>query len=111
MKLDSNPEGAAKVAGLRYVTDTVPGVARLRAGTGFRYRAADGRMVRERETLARIRKLAIPPAWTEVWISPYEFGHIQAVGTDAAGRRQWRPGVIVTREMRPGQTGSGGAYG
>ena len=77
MRLDSNPEGAAKVAGLRYVTDTVPGVARLRAGTGFRYRAADGRMVRERETLARIRKLAIPPAWENVWICARADGHLQ----------------------------------
>ena len=91
MKLDpSHPEGAAKAAGLRYVADTAPGVVRLRAGSGFRYRAADGRIVRERDTLARIRKLAIPPAWESVWICARADGHLQATGRDARGRKQYR---------------------
>jgi DNA topoisomerase-1 len=67
-----------------------PGLTRRRAGTGWIYLDADGRRVTDRETLDRIRALAIPPAYTDVWISPDPYGHIQAVGTDAAGRRQYR---------------------
>ena len=64
----TQPEGSAKAAGLRYVNDAAPGISRLRAGTGFRYLRPDGRALRDAETLARIRKLAIPPAWEQVWI-------------------------------------------
>ncbi|BDT99194.1 DNA topoisomerase IB [Nocardia sputorum] len=65
------------------------GVERVRRGRGFSYRTADGAPVRDDETLERIRGLAIPPAWRKVWICPHDNGHIQAVGVDAAGRRQY----------------------
>ena len=80
----------ARTAGLRYVTDASPGVRRIRAGKGFVYRDPDGRRVRDPAVLARIRSLAIPPAWTDVWISPTETGHLQATGRDARGRKQHR---------------------
>jgi DNA topoisomerase I len=67
-----------------------PGITRQRRGKGFSYTHPDGRRVADAETLDRIRALAVPPAWTDVWISPWPNGHIQAVGTDAAGRRQYR---------------------
>jgi DNA topoisomerase-1 len=66
------------------------GITRRRCGRGFAYRGPDGAPVRDPEVLNRIAALAIPPAWREVWISPHPGGHIQAVGTDAAGRRQYR---------------------
>lgn len=78
------------MARLRRVSSDVPGIVRLRHGRGFRYVDASGRAVRDAETLKRIRDLAIPPAWTDVWICPDPLGHLQAVGTDAAGRRQYR---------------------
>jgi DNA topoisomerase-1 len=81
---------AAKEAGLRYVSDASPGIRRLRAGNGFSYVSADGRRIAEEQTLARIRTLAIPPAWRDVWICPSANGHIQAVGRDARGRKQYR---------------------
>ncbi|MBS0297984.1 MAG: DNA topoisomerase IB [Proteobacteria bacterium] len=81
---------AAKEAKLRYVTDEAPGITRRRSGKGFSYRDAEGQPVTDPETLARIRALAIPPAWTEVWISPHAHGHIQATGRDAKGRKQYR---------------------
>lgn len=65
------------------------GIARLRAGRGFTYRDADGERVDDEETLERIRELAIPPAWKEVWICPDPLGHLQATGIDAAGRKQY----------------------
>ena len=67
-----------------------PGIERQRVGRGFTYTTPAGRRVRSATTLARIRAIAIPPAWTEVWICPDPNGHIQAVGRDAAGRRQYR---------------------
>jgi DNA topoisomerase IB len=67
-----------------------PGIARRRRGNGFSYEDAHGRAVRDEETLERIRALAVPPAWTDVWICPDPLGHVQAIGTDAAGRRQYR---------------------
>lgn len=79
-----------KEAGLRYVSDGRPGIARKVHGRAFAYRAPDGKAVRDAETLRRIRSLAIPPAWTQVWICPNENGHIQAVGRDARGRKQYR---------------------
>ncbi len=75
---------------LRRVSSDDPGLLRVRRGRGFSYRAPDGRPVTDEETLNRIRGLAIPPAWTEVWISPDPLGHLQATGVDAAGRRQYR---------------------
>jgi DNA topoisomerase I len=66
-----------------------PGIQRRRAGRGFSYRDASGHVVRDAETLDRIRALAIPPAWTDVWIAVHPNGHIQATGQDAVGRRQY----------------------
>ncbi|HEX7603234.1 MAG TPA: DNA topoisomerase IB [Polyangiaceae bacterium] len=80
---------AARSAGLRYVSEAVPGVRRLGA-CRFRYVGPDGRAVRDAATLARIRALAIPPAWTDVWICAFEHGHIQATGRDARARKQYR---------------------
>lgn len=81
---------AAKSAGLRYVTDTAPGISREPAGKSFRFRAPDRKIVKESKMLARIKHLVIPPAWTEVWICPLENGHIQATGRDARKRKQYR---------------------
>jgi DNA topoisomerase IB len=66
-----------------------PGIARKRRGKGFAYYGPDGELLADEETLERIKGLVVPPAWKKVWISPYPNGHIQAVGTDAAGRRQY----------------------
>src|SRR5262249_11731734 len=85
-----DPTEAAAFARLRYVSDTSPGITRVRAGKGFRYLTARGEAVRDAETLERIRGLAIPPAWTRVWICSTPTGHIQAVGRDARGRKQYR---------------------
>lgn len=76
--------------GLVYVSDTQPGLSRLRRGKGFSYRDADGRPVTDRDELARIRALAIPPAYTRVWICSNPRGHLQATGYDARGRKQYR---------------------
>lgn len=83
---------AAKSAGLRYIamSPLPPGIRRLRSGKAFRYVAPDGSALRAPAELARIRALAIPPAWTDVWICPSALGHIQAVGRDARGRKQYR---------------------
>ena len=78
------------VARLRRVDCSGPGIRRRRRGKGFEYLDGDGRRVTEPSVLERIRELAIPPAWEEVWICPYPMGHIQATGTDAAGRKQYR---------------------
>jgi DNA topoisomerase-1 len=85
-----DPVESARAAGLRYVSDLTPGIRRLRVGKGFRYMASDGRPIRDAETLGRIKRLAIPPAWTHVWICPDPRGHLQATGRDARGRKQYR---------------------
>jgi DNA topoisomerase-1 len=85
-----DPVESAKDAGLRYVDDRGPGIRRRRSGNGFVYTDSNGRPIRDRETLARIASLVIPPAWTDVWICPNPAGHIQAVGRDARGRKQYR---------------------
>jgi DNA topoisomerase I len=72
------------------VSDASPGIRRRRAGRGFGYVGPDGRAVRDKATLARIRSLAIPPAYTDVWICPMATGHLQATGRDARGRKQYR---------------------
>ena len=69
---------------------SAPGIARRRRGRGFEYLGPGGERIEDPETLERIRALAIPPAWEEVWICPHPAGHLQAVGVDAAGRRQYR---------------------
>ena len=76
--------------GLRFSSDQDPGIRRRRAGREFRYLAADDRPIHDPRTLARIRALAVPPAWEEVWICPDDRGHVQAVGRDAGGRKQYR---------------------
>src|SRR5213592_2523429 len=85
-----HPEASARAAGLRYSTDARPGLRRVRRGRSFQYVRADGRRVRDAADLRRIRALAIPPAWTSVWISPDPRGHLQATGRDARGRKQYR---------------------
>jgi DNA topoisomerase I len=75
---------------LRRVDCSGPGIVRKKVGRGFAYYDEEGRRVTEAEVLQRINALVIPPAWTDVWICPYPMGHIQAVGTDAAGRKQYR---------------------
>jgi DNA topoisomerase-1 len=74
---------------LRRADCSTPGIVRRRRGRGFEYLDADGERIDDEEALSRIRALVIPPAWKDVWICPDPLGHIQAVGTDAAGRRQY----------------------
>jgi DNA topoisomerase-1 len=81
---------AASAARLRYVSDRSPGIRRIRTMNGFDYRHPAGTKVTDEETLARIRKLAIPPAYEDVWICPRPNGHLQAVGRDMRGRKQYR---------------------
>lgn len=80
----------AREAGLRYSIDDKPGLERRKRGEKFTYLRADGTAIKDQETLVRIKRLAIPPAWTEVWISPFNNGHIQATGRDVKGRKQYR---------------------
>ncbi len=81
---------AARDAGLVWVTDELPGIRRVKRGKGFAYVKPDGKPLRDAGELKRIRALVIPPAWTNVWICPLANGHIQAIGRDAKGRRQYR---------------------
>jgi DNA topoisomerase I len=83
-------DSSTPAPGLRHSTDRDPGISRRRSGRGFAYRGPRGRPIRDRETLERIRKLAIPPAWTDVWICPLTNGHLQATGRDDRGRKQYR---------------------
>src|ERR1044071_959 len=85
-----DPKDAAESVGLRHVSDGRPGFRRKKAGSGFTYNRADGSRLTERDALKRIKALAIPPAWTDVWICPSADGHIQATGRDAKGRKQYR---------------------
>ena len=85
-----DPVGAAKAAGLRYVTDTGPGIRRVRDGDHFAYLGVDGQPISDPDELVRIASLGIPPAWTDVWISPLPNGHLQATGHDARRRKQYR---------------------
>ena len=91
MALDSQLNGPvfAEAASLVYIHDSDPGLTRRRSGHGFHYCRPDGRVERDPETIDRIRALAIPPAWSEVWVSPDPRGHIQAVGRDQKGRKQY----------------------
>jgi len=95
-----DPVASARAAGLRYVSDQSPGLRRKRVGKGFTYTASDGRTIRDAETIRRIRRLAIPPAWTDVWICPDPRGHLQSTGRDARGRKQYRyhPGWREVRD-------------
>jgi DNA topoisomerase-1 len=87
---DTCPLAAAATAGLRYVRDEQPGIERRRCGDGFVYIGADGKIIRSATVLERIRALAVPPAWTNVWICSDPRGHVQATGRDAKGRKQYR---------------------
>ncbi|UPG95007.1 DNA topoisomerase IB [Luteibacter aegosomatissinici] len=80
----------AKAAGLVYVCDTDDGITRCRRGKSFQYIGIDGKRVTDEEVLTRIRSLAIPPAYTQVWICPHPRGHLQATGRDARARKQYR---------------------
>ena len=87
----TDPIDSAHDGGLRYVSgEAEPGILRHKRGRGFVYLAADGKRVRDQATLERIRALVIPPAWVHVWICPQRNGHLQAVGRDAKGRKQYR---------------------
>lgn len=90
MNADStpSPKKSAQIVGLRYVTQTQPGISRERRGQGFLYRSAESRIIRDRHTLKRISSLVIPPAWEEVWICPFDLGHLQATGRDERRRKQ-----------------------
>ncbi|HEY1074924.1 MAG TPA: DNA topoisomerase IB [Patescibacteria group bacterium] len=83
-------KAVATQAGLRYVSDKSPGFTRKKAGSGFMYLDAKGKHITDPEVIARIQALSIPPAYSDVWICPYENGHIQATGMDARGRKQYR---------------------
>lgn len=85
-----NPADSARQAGLRYVSDELPGIHRKRHRGKFRYFAPDGSRINDEDELARIRSLVIPPAWTDVWICAHARGHLQATGRDARGRKQYR---------------------
>lgn len=80
----------AKVASLQYVSDSAPGILRIKKGTGFSYRFSSGELVKSKDILIRIKKLVIPPAWTNVWISDKADGHIQATGFDVRNRKQYK---------------------
>lgn len=88
--LQPAPQKSAAAAGLRYLLDDQPGITRVKKGKSFGYQSRDGRMLKDPADLGRIKSLAIPPAWTDVWISPAPNGHLQAVGRDARGRKQYR---------------------
>ena len=77
------------MARLRRSNTRRPGITRRRHGKGFSYRAPNGELLQDRDEIGRIRDLVIPPAWKDVWIAPYPNGHVQAIGTDDAGRRQY----------------------
>lgn len=89
-KIGSDPKITAKAVGLRYSLKSDKGFYRKRKGSGFTYVNEDGFTVKDKETLDRIKKLVIPPAWQNVWISPFENGHLQVTGTDVRGRKQYR---------------------
>ncbi|KAF2518755.1 DNA topoisomerase IB [Flavobacterium salilacus subsp. salilacus] len=89
-KIGSNPKVTAKAVGLRYALQSDKGYYRKRKGNGFTYTDHEGNTVKNKELRERFKKLVIPPAWTDVWISPYPNGHLQVTGIDAKGRKQYR---------------------
>ena len=89
LKIHKDPEKAAKAADLKYVSDADPGITRVKKGKGFSY-TYQGRVVKDKKLLDRIRKLVLPPAWRDVWICYQANGHIQATGIDVRGRKQYR---------------------
>ncbi|QJD97966.1 DNA topoisomerase IB [Mucilaginibacter robiniae] len=89
-KIGRDPKSTAKAAGLRYVSDSTPGYSRKPVDSGYEYYDAQGELVTDEATVQRFNKMVIPPAYTDVWISPYENGHLLFTGVDAAGRKQYR---------------------
>lgn len=89
-KIGNDPKVTAKAVGLRYSLKTDKGYYRKQKDNGFSYVNEEGKSVKDKITLERIKKLVIPPAWQDVWISPFENGHLQVTGTDAKGRKQYR---------------------
>jgi DNA topoisomerase-1 len=89
-KIGRDPKTTAKAVGLRYVSDSTPGYSRKKSGKGWSYYDADNNLVKDKALINRFNKLVIPPAYTNVWISPYENGHLRFTGIDAAGRKQYR---------------------
>lgn len=89
-EIDPELRREVRAVGLVYVTDTQPGITRLRRGKGFGYRGVDGKSIRDPDELQRIRALVIPPAYVDVWICANPRGHLQATGRDARGRKQYR---------------------
>jgi DNA topoisomerase-1 len=90
LDLAPDPRRLARQAGLRYVSDSMPGYGRRRRGKGFSYHDEDGQLLKAEVHLARIEALVIPPAWEEVWVCPLPNGHLQATGRDEKGRKQYR---------------------
>lgn len=88
--MKQGPQQIARQSGLRYVTDQQPGLTRKKSGRGFSYFDVDGELIRDRSERDRIKQIVIPPAWQDVWICPFENGHLQATGRDAKGRKQYR---------------------
>src|SRR4051812_47850225 len=86
----ADPAEVAEAIGLRYVHGDEPGFQRIGSAPDFRYVHPDAHPATDEKRLARIRRIAIPPAWTDVWICAHENGHIQATGRDARGRKQYR---------------------
>jgi DNA topoisomerase-1 len=92
---------SAKAAHLRYISDRSEGITRKRAGRGWRFRSVEGKPIHDQATLDRIAGLVIPPAWRNVWISPVSNSHLQAIGYDSRGRKQYRyhPGYSKIRNQ------------
>src|SRR5215204_3370306 len=102
MGFTASPEqvDSANAAGLRYVSDAMPGIRRKKNGRGFAYYGTDGHLIRTKDAIKRFRSLVIPPAWTDVWICPLEDGHLQVTARDLRGRKQYRyhPGFRAHRD-------------
>ena len=90
LELAQDPVQTAKAAKLRYMTDAMPGISRLRTGDQFSYIDPQGKPIDDEATLTRIRSMALPPAWERVWICPKPNGHLQATGIDTKNRKQYR---------------------
>ena len=89
-RIGRDPVITAKAVGLRYVSDSTPGYTRKKSGKGWSYYDPEGKLVKDKELVNHFNRLVIPPAYTNVWISPHQNGHLQFTGTDAAGRKQYR---------------------
>ncbi|MEO1295192.1 MAG: DNA topoisomerase IB [Cyanobacteria bacterium J06636_16] len=88
--MSKSPAKVAKRIGLRYVTDQIPGIRRQKVGRGFSYFDVEGHRIQNSDERDRLKQLAIPPSWQDVWICPFENGHLLATGRDAKGRKQYR---------------------